>query len=81
MILGTKDPNNNRMRLRKALFLESVEDEGQITSSHSCELGPDGIRFVRDNIKVTKNGMCKLSDDEITPLSIVNSEEIEVSNK
>jgi len=77
MILGTKDPNNNRMRLRKALFLESVEDESQITSSHSCELGPDGIRFVRDNIKVTKNGMCKLSDDEITPLSIVNSEEIE----
>jgi len=43
--------------------------------------GPDGIRFVRDNIKVTKNGMCKLSEDEITPLSIVNSEEIEVSNR
>jgi len=77
MILGTKESNNNRMRLKKALFLESVEDEGHITSSHSCELGPDGIRFVRDNIKVTKNGMCKLSEDEITPLSIVNSEEIE----
>lgn len=38
MILGTKESNNNRMRLKKALFLESVEDEGHITSSHSCEL-------------------------------------------
>ena len=38
MILGNKDHNTNRMRLKKALFLESVEDEGPITSSHSCEL-------------------------------------------
>lgn len=38
MILGTKESNTNRMRLKKALFLESVEDEGHITSSHSCEL-------------------------------------------
>jgi len=40
---------------------------------------PDGIRFLRANIKVTKTGMCKITGDGILPLSVVSSEDIEVS--
>lgn len=77
MILSTNNPKQNRMRFKKALFIDSVDDESPVTSSYSCELGPDGIRFVRDNIKVTGGGVCKVTEDGITPLSEVRSDEIE----
>ena len=38
MILSTKGPNQNRMRFKKALFIESVDDDSPVTSSYSCEL-------------------------------------------
>lgn len=77
MILNSKGPHANRMSFKKSLYLDSVGDESPSNSTYSCELGPDGIRFLRENIKVTKDGLCKLSGDEITPLSIVRSEEME----
>jgi len=40
--------------------------------------GPDGIQFLRANIKITKNGMCKITGDQILPLSIVQASEVEV---
>ena len=40
--------------------------------------GPDGVRFLRSGIRVSKNGLSKIHGEQIMPLSIVKAEDIEV---
>jgi len=76
MIL-TSNPNSaSHMKSKKKPNLATL-DENTMASSISCEFGPDGIQFLRANIKITKNGMCKITGDQILPLSIVQASEVE----
>lgn len=41
---------------KKNLSLD-CEDDNQLASSIYSEIGPDGLKFLKDNIKVSKEGL------------------------
>ena len=54
--------------MKKKLFQKrnlslDCEDDGAMTGSVYSEIGPDGLKFLKDNIKVSKDGLLKLSGD------------------
>ena len=49
---------------KKNLSLDCDEDEALAGSVYS-EIGPDGLKFLKDNIKVSKEGLSKISGDKM----------------
>jgi hypothetical protein len=47
---------------RKALSLD-CEEENVLANSIYSEIGPDGLKFLKDNIRVSKEGLMKISGD------------------
>ena len=64
---------------KKNLSLECEEDSALAGSIYS-EIGPDGLKFLKDNIKVSKEGLHKTTGDMIN-FQPICMEQIQVINK
>jgi hypothetical protein len=47
--------------LKKNLSLDCEDDP--LAGSIYSEIGPDGLKFLKDNIRVSKEGLIKITDD------------------
>ncbi|CAD8109335.1 unnamed protein product [Paramecium sonneborni] len=62
---------------KKNLCLDTDEDSVQAGSVYS-EIGPDGLRFLKENIKVSKDGLQVQGQQQLQP---INADYIQIVNK
>jgi hypothetical protein len=55
-------------------------DDDPLAGSIYSEIGPDGLKFLKDNIKVSREGLIKMSDNS-NHMQPINMEQIQIINK
>ena len=63
---------------KKNLSLEC--DDDPLAGSIYSEIGPDGLKFLKDNIRVSKEGLIKISDNS-NHFQPINMSQIQIINK
>lgn len=58
-----------------------IECDDELANSVYSEIGPDGLRFLKDDIKVSKEGLTKVSGDNYKNFSSIKIDDIESSGK